>query len=133
MANDTKKAALIICGIAIGVFILFALKNVNMGNRDRAESLGKAVAGVQEITLTLDRTTLNYRPDPITVKAGVPVRITVDTDSVRGCTSAIVMPAFGIQKRAVPGDNVIEFTPEKPGTYQFSCAMGMSQGTIVVV
>ncbi|MFA6489398.1 MAG: cupredoxin domain-containing protein [Candidatus Micrarchaeia archaeon] len=86
--------------------------------------------GAQEVQLTVQGG--NYMPNPIRVKVGVPVRITVDTNSVVGCASGIVMPEFGVRKNVRAGDNVIEFTPEKSGTFQFSCSMGMYRGTIVV-
>lgn len=129
MANDTKKAAFIVGGILIGVVVLFAFKAV-AGKTNESSTAVLRAGGAQEVTLTLGA--IGYEPDPIRVKAGIPVRITVDLGSVKGCTASVVMPSFGVRKRAVPGDNVIEFTPDKPGTYPFSCSMGMSQGIIVV-
>jgi len=136
MQQETKKSIVIIGGILITVFVLFAIKAAVAGKSFSDYGLGLSTdsdtSGVQEVTLTLDPQTLDYAPNPIRVKAGIPVRITVDLNSVRGCTASVRMPAFGIQKRAIPGDNVIEFTPEKPGTFPFSCSMGMAQGTIIV-
>lgn len=86
--------------------------------------------GVQEITLTVQGGT--YYPSPIRVKKGVPVKITADLSSVRGCASSIVIPEFGVRKVVRQGDNAIEFTPGKSGTFGFSCSMGMYRGTIVV-
>lgn len=86
--------------------------------------------GVQEITLTVQGGT--YYPNPIRVKKGVPVKITADLSSVRGCASSISMPEFGIRKNVRAGDNAIEFTPDKSGTFSFSCSMGMYRGTIIV-
>ena|SRR3989344_6158379 len=142
--SDIKKTIVIIGGIVIGVLLLFAIKNIITNNKNTEEIITPSFArqedttsptinnGIQEITLHLDPQTLDYLPNPLRLKAGIPVRITVDTQSVRGCSSSIVMPAFGIRKRAVPGDNIIEFTPPKAGTYPFSCSMGMSKGMIIV-
>ncbi len=136
MQQETKKGIVIIGGILIAVFVLFAIKTALTGKSLSDYGLGLSTdsdtSGIQEITLTLDPKTLDYAPNPIRVKAGIPVRITVDLESVKGCTASVRMPSFGIQKRAIPGDNVIEFTPDKPGTFPFSCSMGMAQGTIVV-
>ncbi|MEM2138010.1 MAG: cupredoxin domain-containing protein [Candidatus Anstonellaceae archaeon] len=86
--------------------------------------------GVQEITLTVQGS--SYMPNPIRVKKGIPVRITADLSSVRGCASSIIMPEFNVRKSFRQGDNSVEFTPDKSGTFTFSCSMGMYRGTIVV-
>jgi plastocyanin domain-containing protein len=136
MKNDTKKAAVIIGGIIIAAIALLAIKGAlvgrDAGGSSEASTAAPIADGVQEVTLRLDPKTLDYQPNPIRVKAGVPVRMTVDLDSVKGCTAAVSMPAFGVRKRAVPGDNIIEFTPTERGTFPFSCAMGMSHGVVVV-
>jgi sulfite exporter TauE/SafE/copper chaperone CopZ len=70
----------------------------------------------------------------IKVKHGVPVvwtiRATVDTLS--GCNETLSVKKFDITRQLVAGDNVIEFTPDTPGTYGYSCWMGMIKSTIVV-
>ncbi|MBS3142406.1 cupredoxin domain-containing protein [Candidatus Woesearchaeota archaeon] len=85
---------------------------------------------VQEVTLGFGN---NYEPNIITVNQGVPVRITMDMNEVRGCFRSVVIPQLGIRKTFTESDNVLEFTPDKKGTYPFSCAMGMGTGKIVVV
>lgn len=86
--------------------------------------------GVQEVTLTVQGAT--YYPNPIRVKKGVPVRITADLGSVRGCATSIIIPEFGISKYFRQGDNVLEFTPGKSGTFDFGCSMWMYTGKLVV-
>jgi sulfite exporter TauE/SafE/plastocyanin len=87
---------------------------------------------VQEITTSL---TKYGRYSPITVKAGVPVKWTIHADpgTVNGCNNAILIPSFNIQQKLKVGDTVVEFTPTKPGTYRYSCWMGMIRSTITVV
>ena len=72
-------------------------------------------------------------PD-ITVKAGEPVKWTVDVPdgSVNGCNYMIIQQDLGIQYAFDEGENVIEFTPEKAGTYTYTCWMGMITGKIYV-
>ena len=72
-------------------------------------------------------------PD-ITVKAGEPVKWTVDAPdgSVNGCNYMIIQQDLGIQYAFDEGENVIEFTPEKAGTYTYTCWMGMITGKIYV-
>ena len=86
--------------------------------------------GVQEVQFYVQGA--NYYPNPIRVKKGIPVRLVADMGRIPGCSRSIVIPEFGIRKVVREGDNVIEFTPDKSGTFSFSCSMGMYRGTIVV-
>lgn len=72
--------------------------------------------------------------DPITVKAGIPVKwtITADDDSLNGCNNPVTIPKYGIQKKLSPGDNTIEFTPTQEGDIVYTCWMGMISGVIHV-
>ena len=107
---------------------------VQDGNAANAGQQGGALAavnnGVQEVQLTVQGG--NYYPNPIRVKKGIPVRIVADLSTVVGCSRSIVIPDFGVSKTVSAGDNAIEFTPDKSGTFAFSCSMGMYRGTIVV-
>lgn len=72
-------------------------------------------------------------PD-ITVKAGEPVKWTVEAPdgSINGCNYKIIQQELGIEYAFDEGENVIEFTPEKAGTYTYTCWMGMITGKIYV-
>jgi len=72
---------------------------------------------------------------PFVVQAGLPLRwtIRVSADNLNGCNNPIQVPAYGIEKTLVPGDNLIEFTPTKEGTIAYSCWMGMIRSRITVV
>jgi plastocyanin domain-containing protein len=43
------------------------------------------------------------------------------------------VPQYGIRKRLVPGDNLIEFTPDREGTIAYACWMGMVRSSIRIV
>jgi plastocyanin domain-containing protein len=72
---------------------------------------------------------------PFVVQAGIPLRwtIRVNAENLNGCNNPIQIPAYGIEKRLVPGDNVIEFTPTREGTISYSCWMGMIRSRISAV
>ncbi len=95
-----------------------------------AGTLAPTNNGVQEVAITMNRG--QYQPDPIRVKVGVPVRFTVDLNSVNGCYRSIIIPDLGVSGRASASNNIIEFTPTKVGTFRMTCSMGMAEGTIVV-
>lgn len=86
--------------------------------------------GIQYVTTTLRAN--GY--DSIQVTAGIPVVWTIraEEDSLNGCNSELVLPAFDRQVRLSPGENTITFTPEEPGVYSYTCWMGMLKSTITV-
>jgi len=49
--------------------------------------------------------------------------------TVVGCSRDIVISSFGVRKAVSPGDNIIEFTPDKTGTINIACSMNMYRGT----
>lgn len=74
----------------------------------------------------------NYVVEPNPLKKGVPVKMEVDLKSVYGCMRTVVIPAFNVIQRVREGDNIIEFTPDKSGTFQITCGMNMGRGTFQV-
>lgn len=88
--------------------------------------------GTQVIRMKITGISPYYEPSTTyTVKAGVPVRWEID-GSGTGCRSIFQIPKLGIREDASNPRTVITFTPEKPGDYAFSCAMGMFRGTLTV-
>jgi sulfite exporter TauE/SafE len=70
----------------------------------------------------------------ITVQAGMPVKWSINAaeGSINGCNNRIFIPEYDIEYSLRIGENIIEFTPTKPGRYPYSCWMGMIRGTIDV-
>jgi sulfite exporter TauE/SafE/plastocyanin len=88
--------------------------------------------GVQMIYSTLQ----GGRQYPaIVAQAGIPVKWVIDAPpgSINGCNSSMRIPEYGIQHQFKTGENIIEFTPDKPGKFPYSCWMGMIRSTITVV
>jgi plastocyanin domain-containing protein len=74
-----------------------------------------------------------YSPSVVRVQAGRPVRLELHRDETSGCSEEIVLGDFGI-RRYLPAHETtaVEFTPEHPGRYEFTCGMGMLHGTLIV-
>ena len=72
-------------------------------------------------------------PD-VTVKKGIPVRLNLHADAgtITGCNRTVVFPEYGIELDLREGDNIVEFTPDRPGAVGYTCWMGMVSGTITV-
>lgn len=74
-----------------------------------------------------------YSPARVRVQAGRPVRLEFDRPETSGCTEEVVIPDFGIRRFLKPFSvTPVEFTPERPGEYEFTCGMGMVRGRILV-
>ncbi|MEI6638225.1 MAG: hypothetical protein FDX02_04520 [Chlorobium sp.] len=74
-------------------------------------------------------------PSSFTVKAGEKVRLEVNpTDTATGCMSDIMVPGLVDKPQPlIKGKKVVmEFTPQKPGAYKITCAMGVPRGVINV-
>ena len=86
--------------------------------------------GIQEINMDVDAS--GYSPNSFVLKKGIPVKWNVNVKQLFSCTNELIMNAYGIDVRLKQGLNVIQFTPTKTGTIQFSCGMGMLKGSFVV-
>lgn len=86
--------------------------------------------GIQELTINVNG---GYSPDRITVKSGQPVRLNFFRQDPSSCLEKVLLPDFHIAQD-LPLDRItpVEFTPEKPGQYLFSCGMNMFRGVIEV-
>jgi plastocyanin domain-containing protein len=73
-----------------------------------------------------------YDPAVVRVEAGRPVRLEFERRESSGCTEEVVVPDFGIRTFLPPHQTtVVQFTPPRPGTYEFTCGMGMVRGRVV--
>jgi sulfite exporter TauE/SafE/copper chaperone CopZ len=105
-----------------------ALPSVSYGG---AVSVAKVSGSYQEVITTVQ--TGQYQP--FVVQAGIPVRwtITVLAKDLNNCNNPIQIPQYGIRKQLLPGDNLVQFTPYKEGTFAYTCWMGMISSTFRVV
>nr|WP_294488826.1 sulfite exporter TauE/SafE family protein [uncultured Anaerosporobacter sp.] len=99
-------------------------------NNEGSESSVIVKEGVQVIHSTLSPGSY----PPITVQAGMPVKWVIDAPkgSINGCNYKLYINEYGIEHQFKSGENIIEFTPTKSGTFNYSCWMGMIRGTIAV-
>lgn len=75
---------------------------------------------------------LEYQPNVHTVIEGIPVEWEIYGGEFLGCANTLVSPGLGINTYLQSGINKVEFIPQKPGKYTFSCSMGMFRGTMIV-
>ena len=86
--------------------------------------------GVQQIRIEVEG---GYTPSVVRVAAGRPVRLDFHRTETSGCTEEVVLPDFGIRTFLPPHRTTpVQFTPTTPGSYEFTCGMGMVRGRIIV-
>ena len=80
---------------------------------------------------TVEVSSKGFTPDSVTLKAGVPARLTFIRKDAQNCGTEITMPEYGIRKPLPLNQPVVlEFTPHK-GEIKFVCGMGMLKGKVL--
>ncbi len=131
MKKDSNLYVKIVAGAIVVVLIALAMMNYKP-LPTRSEELPSQAhpvlseGGYQQAMLTY--TSKGYEMVPSVLKAGIPVHVIVDLESVTGCLRSIILPQLGVKKTVGEGDDVIEFIPTTPGEYTIVCAMGMGTG-----
>lgn len=96
----------------------------------QTDNYAKQNNGYQEVDIVVGQN--RYTPEEIRVKAGIPVKVNFKKAYDGGCLSSLVIPDFDIRQALKKGITTVEFTPNKPGKYPFTCSMGMFGGYINV-
>jgi plastocyanin domain-containing protein len=123
---STGDVLVILAGIAVIVWVNWYFFFAGRQAADAAVDSG----GVQEIGI---RVAGGYDPAHVRVKRGLPVRLVFDRQETSGCSEEVVLPEFGIRRYLPANERTpVEFTPERPGRYEFTCGMSMLRGSVTV-
>ena len=90
----------------------------------------KIEGGYQIIDMEVDRS--GWEPNSFVLKKGIPTKWNINVKELTGCNNEIIVQDYGLDIKLKKGMNVVEFTPDKKGTVQWSCWMGMIPGSFVV-
>lgn len=142
MVNTNKLSPnkILIIGGALLIVLFIAvlgMKNFafgatsNSGTNTAGQTTQLQNGEVQNVKLKM--VNYGYVMEPSTLKVGVPVRMEVDLNTVVGCARDFTIPTFGVRKYVSEGDNIVEFTSTKTGTFNMACSMNMYRGTFTVV
>jgi plastocyanin domain-containing protein len=100
------------------------------GPRGSGVTAGVTSSGFQEAMILVKGA---YNPDVIVVQHGEPVRLTFLRQETVACSEKVLFPDFHRTAELPEGEQVrVEFTPEQPGEYEFTCGMGMLRGKLIV-
>jgi sulfite exporter TauE/SafE len=98
----------------------------------QGSTLASVTNGFQEATITV--TSGGYKANVKNLKVGIPVKLTLVTKSVAGCSRAFTIPDYKISKLLPQTGTVeLEFTPQKLGNLTYTCSMGMYSGSFKVI
>lgn len=133
MKEIIKIASICVAFVLVIGVIAFGL--INSGNNSPEDITGNTVKEdngeeYQEVRLTFRN--YEYQLEPRTLREGIPVRMTADLDSLYGCMRDVVIPEFNVRQYVTKENNIIEFTPDKIGTFKIMCSMNMGRGTFSV-
>jgi sulfite exporter TauE/SafE len=87
--------------------------------------------GVQVVTM--DEGSRGYSPSDTVVYAGLPIRWVITAESQFTCAAALRGVGSDLHVDLKTGENVVELAAMEPGTFAFTCAMGMYSGTLTAV
>lgn len=135
-----KFAGVLVIGLALfnisNGYNLSGLKaRIKAPNSD-AIAAGAQVFGDVQVLKSIYTSENDMQPNNFEVKAGQPVRLEIDVkDDGFGCMGSMALPGLSRQvEMLVKGQPMVfEFTPENPGSYDITCAMGVPRGTITVI
>ncbi|MCC6774994.1 MAG: efflux RND transporter periplasmic adaptor subunit [Gemmatimonadaceae bacterium] len=75
----------------------------------------------------------SFQPSRLTLRAGIPARLTFTRTSETTCATSVVFASLNITRDLPLNQAVtVEFTPDKTGEIAFACGMNMLRGTLVV-
>ncbi len=93
--------------------------------------MSKSMLGYQLVEMTFNGQ--DKTPGQIVLQKGVPVKWKIHNDGQQSCVTGVVVPKLGLDVPLKKGEQIIEFTPQQEGIIPWSCNMGMTTGTFLVV
>ena len=119
-----------IIAIAIGLALIAGIAWFFWGPRKSGVRAATTSSGYQEAMILVKG---GYTPDVLVVQHGKPVRFNFRREETAACSEMVIFNEFGKSAHLPTGETVpIEFLPEKPGEYEFTCQMGMLRGKLIV-
>jgi plastocyanin domain-containing protein len=119
-----------IVALLIGLALIGGIAWFFWGPRKSGVHAAVTSSGYQEAMILVKG---GYTPDVIIVQHGKPVRFNFRREETAACSEMVIFNDFGKSAQLPTGETVpVEFLPEKPGEYEFSCQMGMFRGKLIV-
>ena len=132
---ENRIGWMVLAGLVIAVILYSIMTASGAGSSftgfSVSQNTGQANGNAQLVKLYVEGS--KYIMVPATLKVGTPVRIEADLSRMPGCSKSVVISGLGIRTSLSEGNNIIEFTPTKAGTFNIACSMNMYKGTFTVL
>lgn len=117
-------------GVTLGGLALIGLELWWFLGKKRKTQQAQLSGETQVINITVDG---GYEPDYLIVQSGKPVQLNFFRKDANSCLGEVLLPDFGLDV-SLPLNQTrsVEFTPQKPGEYEFTCGMRMFRGALSV-
>ena len=102
-----------------------------LAERRKAAITAKVGAtGMQQAVIRVEG---GYEPSRVRIRAGQAARLVFDRREDSSCSEEVVIPDLGV-RRFLPAyqRTGVDLPPARPGTYEFTCGIGMLRGSLVV-
>ncbi|MDA8235293.1 MAG: cupredoxin domain-containing protein [Clostridia bacterium] len=145
--NLSRKVILWGMGLLLVILFIFIVKGLSSAVTPSSSTSGSSTASnstsptgsataeikgkVQEVSLNISAA--GYNPNKLVVRKGIIVRILTSSTADAGCERGVMIPDFNINEPLDIGSDVLEFTPDKTGTFEFMCQMRMTKGILEVI
>jgi plastocyanin len=114
--------------IVVGKGTLFPINGSQASAEPNDIKFTKTSNEIQEVVVK----PTEYSPNNIVLKAGTPSIINFKTEKL-GCTGIVLSEELGFNVTLKENtNNYVNIKALKPGTYHYSCGMGMFKGTVTV-
>jgi hypothetical protein len=91
------------------------------------------ISQIPKGAILINVSSAGYDPARITTKAGQPLKLAFRRADAQNCGREVTFPGLGITRELPPGETVvIDLTPKKSGSLNFSCGMKMLHGELLV-
>lgn len=132
--NPRRSAVFSLAGgfLIVGFGLMTLINQVKLLPSFNTETSAEVSGTYQD--MVIEAKGFEYFPKEITLKVGIPVRLTVKNNNAIGCAQAMSLP--GLYPKVLylsEKETKAEFLPEKKGTYSISCSMGMVEPIKIVV
>lgn len=131
LGQQTGERVEVLSGVAPGDSVASGGSFFLRAERERLGLRQPAASGIQTATIIVGDQ--GYEPPKVSLRAGIPARLSFVRTSDKTCGTEVVIPSLNITRALPLNEPVeIEFTPAKAVDIAFACGMNMLQGTIAV-
>jgi len=86
--------------------------------------------GVQEAVIKVKG---GYTPDVLIFQSGKPIKLNFVREETAACSEEVIFNGLGVKATLTPYKTIpVELNIDKPGEYDFHCAMGMLRGKLII-